>query len=187
MGGRHLLDFGEGGLLPLLQLLLDLAVLGPAFLGLESGGQGLPQFLDEVGHVLFQLPSASGRKTERPRPGDVGEIVHIDPVVGGGPVGGGGAQILKDQIAPSGPLGAQSEQVEAAMMHADGEAHRFHGAILADGLIMAVQVSGGFEGQQGQISAAIQRRWFQGFDRRPFAWAHSSSSIRSMSSSDRPK
>ena len=177
----------EGRFLAFLQFVLDGLAAVAVFLGLEGGGQGLPQFTHQPIHVLLQPGGAPGRQAQRPRPLILFEVVDVNPVAGRRTVGGLTPQQPHHQRPTAGAFRPQGEQVEAAMAHGHGEADRLGRPLLAHGVVGFGQFGGAVERQRQRVAGLVQAFRRQRRQRHGRFSGQASSSMRSMSSSEKPK
>ncbi len=183
-----LLQFVEGFFVAFLEVFLNDADAIAVFLALEGRRDGHAQFLHQARHVVVEGTTLAGRQAHRPRTVGFGEIVDVAPVGRRLPPAYRLLQASPDQRVLAGARRPQREQVVAAVRHPDGEADGLGGAVLAEHFGGGFQVVRRFERQPGGVARAEQKLGRQRRRRGRFPVVrHASSSIRSMSSSLKPK
>ncbi len=167
----------------LLDTFFDDALAVAVLVAFERRRDGAAKLLDQAFHIGAQRPPLPRRQAERARPVRLGEVVDVTPVAGDGLFGGVPFERADYHARLTGALRSQREKVVALVAHADGEGERLDGAILADHALEGLELGRGVERESGGVTGREQLFGRKGLDRP----GHAFPSIRSMSSSLRPK
>jgi hypothetical protein len=92
---RPLGEVGKGLLVAAAELLLDGGAARLVLLGFEERRDPLGEIVNQFGQRLAQFRPGAARKLHGPRPVGGVEVVHVDPVIGGGALGGKGAETAR--------------------------------------------------------------------------------------------
>lgn len=158
------LDFLQGVLLALLDLLLQDLPARAVFLALEGRAQGVPNVLDEARHVGLENRAAARVELQDARLARLLEVADVAPVerqrLG---LGLFLEEAPRDRVLAD-ALGAQRVDVVARPAHADAEAERLDRPLLSHDLGQILEVVGRLEGELFRRAAPAQCIRGQRFD-----------------------
>jgi hypothetical protein len=154
--GGAIADLPHGLLLPVDELLLDLAAPRAVLVGLERRGNGRPQVLDQPRHVLPEGGRAPGRQLKGARPVRRREVEYVAPVGRRFPARRLALQEPAHDRVAADALRAHGEQVVSVAHDANPEADRLQRALLAERVCEVLQLVGGLELESRGVAAAAE-------------------------------